>query len=201
MSQFDARTLSFYDVQAETYVASGPGGTSRFLSSFLDRLDPGAHILELGCGGGTDASAMRASGFAVTPTDGSPSIAAKAEALLGMPVKVMRFDELAEDQAFDAVWANASLLHVWRQDLSGILNRVWRALRPGGLFFASYKGGGVEGRDSHGRYFNYLSRDQALGAYAASGRWQIADVTEYIGGGFEGASGPWIAVTAQRSEV
>ena len=198
MPVFDANTLRFYNESAETYVASGPGGTSRFLSGFLAKLEPGARILELGCGGGTDALAMKSAGFAITPTDGSPAIAAKATALLGIPVRVMRFDELAEDQAFDAVWANASLLHVPRESLTGILHKIRQALRPGGLFFASYKSGGTEDRDENGRYFNYLSKQQALAAYAASGPWEIDEISEYIGGGFAGGTGPWIAVTACR---
>lgn len=198
MHKFDARTLEFYNLQAETYVASGPGGTSRFLYNFLERLTPGVHILELGCGGGTDALAMRAAGFVVTPTDGSPSIAAKAEVLLQTPVRVMRFDELADDEAFDAVWASASLLHAPREELGSIFERIWNGLRPGGLFFASFKSGGTEGRDRHGRYFNYLSKGQAIETYAASGTWQIVEVNEYVGGGFEGGSGPWIAVTARK---
>lgn len=198
MSDFDADTLRFYNNEAETYVASGPGGTSRFLGQFLDRLEPGAKVLELGCGGGTDALAMKSAGFVITPTDGSATIAAKAAARLGTPVKVMRFDELSDELAYDAVWANASLLHVDRKHLPTILAKVWRALRPGGLFFASYKGGGTEGRDSHGRYFNYLSLEQAEALYAKSAAWQIEDTAEYIGGGFQGGSGPWIALFARR---
>lgn len=195
---FDADTLNFYNDRAETYAASGPGGTSRFLPGFLEKVKPGAKVLDLGCGGGTDSMAMIAAGLSVTPADGSPQIAAKAEARLGVPVKVMRFDELSAEQAFDAIWASASLLHVRREHLADILTGVWRALRPGGLFFASYKSGGTEGRDSHGRYFNYLSKAQALTAYAASGHWQIEEVSEYTGGGFEGGSGPWIALFARR---
>lgn len=198
MPDFDPETLHFYNQMAETYVASGPGGTSRFLAQFLERLRPGAEILELGCGGGTDAMAMKSAGFVVTPTDGSAIIAAKAAARLRAPVRVMRFDELSDELAYDAVWANASLLHVDRRHLPTILAKVWRALRPGGLFFASYKGGGTEGRDSHGRYFNYLSLEQAKTLYAKAADWQIEETAEYLGGGFQGGSGPWIALFARR---
>jgi cyclopropane fatty-acyl-phospholipid synthase-like methyltransferase len=48
-------------------------------------LQPGARILELGCGGGRDAEAMVAAGFEVDPTDGTPEIARKAEERLGKP--------------------------------------------------------------------------------------------------------------------
>ena len=59
------------------------------------------------------------------------------------------------DAAFDGVWANACLLHVPRTALPGILAKVQRALRPGGVFYASYKAGEAEGRDRFGRFFNY----------------------------------------------
>ena len=70
-------------------------------------------------------------------------MAAKAEARLGRPVKVMRFDELSEVETYDAVWANASLLHVPRGALGDVLALVFAALKPNGLHFASYKAGGV----------------------------------------------------------
>lgn len=53
-NQRDAATLDFYSRSAETYVASGPGGASRFLSDFLSLLAPNSRVLELGCGGGRD---------------------------------------------------------------------------------------------------------------------------------------------------
>ncbi|WP_259444866.1 class I SAM-dependent methyltransferase [Neotabrizicola shimadae] len=197
----DAQTLAFYSEFAPTYVASGAGGVSRHLPYFLEVLKPGSTILELGCGGGRDAQAMIAAGHRVDPTDGSAAIAAKAEALLQIPVRVMRFDELEAEEDYDAVWANASLLHVPRPDLPEVLSKVRRALKPGGLHHASYKGGDREGRDSHGRYFNYLSRDELVAIYEASGDWDILSVVEYIGGGFDkGVQGPWLAILTRRPE-
>ena len=152
--EHDPATLNFYAAEAPVYAASGPGGTSRRLAGFLARLGPGARILELGCGGGRDAAAMLAAGFEVDATDGSPALAAEAERRLGRSVRVMRFDELAAVEEYDAVWAAACLLHVPRAGLSGVLARVRRALRPGGLHHASYKAAGAEGRDRFGRLFN-----------------------------------------------
>lgn len=127
----DPSTLRFYAETAETYTASGPGGTSRGLASFLEKLRSGARILELGCGGGRDAEAMIHAGFDVEPTDGTPEIARQAEERLGRKVRVMRFGELEAVAAYDAVWANASLLHVPREALPEVLGRVFRALKPG----------------------------------------------------------------------
>lgn len=198
MTAFDDATLSFYAKEAPLYTASGLGGISRHLEGFLAQLKPGAEILELGCGGGLDAAFMIAQGFVVYPTDGTPEIAAKASERLQRTVRVMRFDELDEVERYDAVYASASLLHVPLAALSGILARTHRALRPGGTHFASYKAGGTAGRDRSGRYFNYLSPDQAEQLYQAAAPWADVRIKEAMGGGYDGVQGPWLQVTAAK---
>ena len=199
MSGFDPATLEFYAAEAPDYTASGRGGVSRHLDTFLDRLPVGAQILELGCGGGIDAAHMLRRGFSVDATDGVAAMAAKAESRLDRAVRVMRFDELDSDGDYDAIVASASLLHVPRSDLGEILGRLWRALRPGGWHLATYKGGGVEGRDRFGRYFNYLASTDARTIYAGVGHWDSLDVEEGMGGGYDGVQGPWIKVIAQKA--
>ena len=194
----DQATLDFYEKEAPLYVSRGKGGVSRWLDDFMQALPAGAVILELGCGGGRDAEALFAHGFDVHPTDGTPSIAAKAEERLGRPVRIMRFDELSDVSIYDAVWANASLLHVPRVALVNVLALIFRALKPGGLHVATYKAGGVAGRDMLGRYFNYLDRQALTEAYSRSGQWEVVAVVDYVGGGYEGGQGPWIAITARR---
>jgi SAM-dependent methyltransferase len=194
----DPETLEFYAEEAPVYVASGPGGASRHLHGFLGRLKPGATILELGCGGGRDSEAMLARGFEIDPTDGVREIARQAEARIGRQVRVMRFDELDAVERYDAVWAHASLLHVPRAALPDVLARIFAALRPGGWHFANYKSGGTEGRDGFGRYFNYLSIEQAVDAYRSSGDWEIVATDEYLDRGYYNRPGPWIAITARK---
>ncbi|AUX76865.1 SAM-dependent methyltransferase domain-containing protein [Sinorhizobium fredii] len=85
---------------------------------------------------------MIARGFDVTPTDGSPELAAEAERLLGRPVGVVRFEELSWRERFDGIWAEACLLHVPRTALPDVLTRLLRALKFGGVLHASFKAGG-----------------------------------------------------------
>ncbi|MFT3978502.1 MAG: class I SAM-dependent methyltransferase [Sphingomonas bacterium] len=196
---YDAATLRFYSDEAPVYTASGKDGISRHLEGFLALLRPGARILELGCGRGRDAEFMINRGFEVHPTDGAPEIAAKAEDRIGIPVRVMRFDEIEERGAYDAVYASASLLHVPVDDLPAVLAKIHAALMPGGLHFASYKGGGEAGRDRFGRYFNYLSYTQALEAYQAAASWADVAVNETTGGGYDGIQGPWLTIVARKT--
>ncbi len=55
-----------------------------------------------------------------------------------------------------------------RDELAGILARIHRALKPSGVFYASFKVGEGDGRDSLGRYYNYPSPEWLAASYAAA---------------------------------
>jgi SAM-dependent methyltransferase len=198
---FDPATLAFYAAQARPYLSHRPDLVSPELPSFLDRLSPGATVLELGCGGGHDARHMIVQGFAVDPTDGVAAMAAEAAARLGRDVRVMRFDELDAVECYDAVIALAALLHVPHAQLSGIHARIWRSLKPGGWHLATYKTGGIAGYDDHGRYYNHLSRADAETLYRSAGAWTAITFEQYDGIGYFSAPCRWLHVIAQKSEA
>ncbi len=196
MTGFDPQTLEFYANQAGPYLTRRSESADPAVADFLELLAPGARILELGCGGGAEAAYMIAKGFDVEPTEGVAEMAVQAELRLGRPVRVMRFDELNAIEKYDAVVANASLLHVPVADLAAVLSRIWRALKPGGLHFATYKTAATEGRDEHGRYYNYLSRDEAETRYRSAGHWTSLAYDEYSGVGYFSKPATWLKVVA-----
>lgn len=167
----DEDTLQFYRRNAQAYSGRAKGPSTR-LKGFLALLPPGGSILELGCGAGNHSAEMLAAGFAVRATDGSPEMAAIASRRLGQRVDTMLFDQLDDHEAYDGVWASACLLHVPRGELTGILCRIRRALKPEGVFYASFKIGEGDGRDKLGRYYNYPSSQWLDAAYAAAGPWR-----------------------------
>ncbi|WP_456621134.1 MULTISPECIES: class I SAM-dependent methyltransferase [unclassified Bradyrhizobium] len=166
----DESTLQFYRDNAEAYAGWAKAPSTR-LRGFLALLPPGAAILELGCGAGNHSAVMLAEGFSVRATDGSSEMAEIASRRLGHPVEAMLFDELDAHQAYDGVWASACLLHAPRDELAGILARIHRALKPSGVFYASYKMGESDGRDSLGRYYSYVSPEWLEATYASAGPW------------------------------
>ncbi|GKQ51240.1 bifunctional 2-polyprenyl-6-hydroxyphenol methylase/3-demethylubiquinol 3-O-methyltransferase UbiG [Bradyrhizobium sp. Ce-3] len=176
----DDATLQFYRHNAEAYAGWAKSPSTRLIG-FLKLLPPGGAILELGCGAGNHAAVMLAEGFALRATDGSPEMAEVAARRINHPVEAMLFDELEDRAAYDGVWASACLLHVPRDELAGILSRIHRALKEGGIFYASYKIGHGDGRDSIGRYYNYPAADWLAATYAASGAWtQVSSDTSEI---------------------
>jgi SAM-dependent methyltransferase len=166
----DEETLQFYRRNAAAY-ADWAKGPSMRLTGFLSLLPSGGSILELGCGAGNHSAKMLAAGFRVCPTDGSPEMAEIASRRLGHPVEAMLFDQIDAHEAYDGVWASACLLHVPRDELADILRKIHRALKPAGVFYASFKVGEGDGRDSLGRYYNYPSPEWLQTTYAAAGKW------------------------------
>jgi SAM-dependent methyltransferase len=195
----DPQTLAFYDREAAIYAARRPTKSNPRLDAFVSLLPPGAAVLELGCGGGQDAEVMLAAGLDVTPTDGSSGLAEQAERRLGRPVRLMRFDELDEQERYDGVWANACLLHVPTPTLPDVLARVWRALRPGGLFASSYKSGAGDDRDDLGRFYNFPTRETLEAAHAVAGGWASLDIDEGEGGGYDKIRRTWLFCTAVKA--
>src|SRR5882757_9548516 len=75
MEPADEATLRFYGENAAAYAEREMTSRQVRLGRFLALLSPGAAILELGCGAGSDTAEMLARDFDISPTDGSPEMA------------------------------------------------------------------------------------------------------------------------------
>ena len=194
----DEATLQFYRSNAESYARREITSRRARLMAFLALLPPDAAILELGCGAGGDTAEMLARGFNVRATDGSPEMAAVASRSLGRPVETLLFHDLDEVETYDGVWANACLLHVPREELATVLSLIWRALKPGGVFFASYKEGEEGARDTLDRYYNYPSQDWLRATYAKAGSWNSLSMERGEVKGFDDKMAAMLFVVAQK---
>ena len=192
----DEGTLEFYAANAQRYAQHRTQPTGEKLESFLAALSPGARVLELGCGNGLDAAQMLALGFDVDATDGTPELVTEAQKRIGERARVMRFEALDSEADYDGIWACASLLHVPAATLPDILARIHRALRPGGVFVASFKAGTGEGRDSMGRYYNYPSAQDLEAAYRHAG-WTALFLETTMGSGYDAKPAQWLWMTAR----
>ena len=199
----DQPTLDYYKTHAPTYRLDSAQGPHRHLSSFLKRLAPSVRVLELGCGTGLDSAQIAAQGFDLDATDGVDAMAQRARERTGLAVRVLRFDELRAEKAYDAVWAHACLLHLPRAALLDVLIRIHRALVPGGWHFANYKLGDAdhrdEGRDPLGRWTNLPSPDWLESCYCQAG-FLIEEAEIYRGNGSDGVVRDWLALTVRRPE-
>lgn len=124
----------------ETYAKN-----ARFVSDLgaplfdLLQLQPGEKVLDLGCGDGALTEKLVASGGIVWGVDASPEQVQATQAR-GIAAQVGSIEELPFSAEFDAVFSNA-VLH-WVKDQPTALNRIFRALKPGGRFIAEMGGYG-----------------------------------------------------------
>ena len=85
---------------------------SEIRTEFLNLLEEGDTILDLGCGSGRDSLIFYELGYDVTAMDASEEMCKLAEIHTGLEVLHMTFEEMDFDSVFDGIWACASLLHV-----------------------------------------------------------------------------------------
>ncbi|WP_336797389.1 class I SAM-dependent methyltransferase [Erwinia aphidicola] len=125
---------------------------SELYRPFVAHLKPGARILDAGCGSGRDAKAFSEMGYEVEAFDASAELVELARQHTGLPVKQMRFEDITEVERYDGIWCCASLLHVPLAELPGVMAQLAKALKPGGVWYLSFKYGSGE-REKDGRRF------------------------------------------------
>jgi ubiquinone/menaquinone biosynthesis C-methylase UbiE len=157
-----------YDEIAQRYLdwsALRPSPARRhYLELACERIPPGASVLELGCGAGLPMTRALADGRDVTGVDISATQIALARrnvpsaTFIQADMTALAFD----DDSFDAAVAFYSLTHVPRDELPGLLGRIRRWLRRGGILIATMgvedDPGGIE-KDWLGvdMYFSHFS--------------------------------------------
>jgi SAM-dependent methyltransferase len=177
-------SIAYYDQNGETFFAgSVDADMSVDRARFLRHVKPGGAILDGGCGSGRDAFAFKNAGYAVTAIDGSADMVRRASAHTGLAVQHLRFGQLEWRDAFDGIWTCASLLHVPRSDLPDALSRLARALKPGGVWYMSFKYGDTERLTDHGRHFTDMNEPLLTAAIAQTGlhlaeMWGSTDVRD-----------------------
>ena len=151
-------TLNYYADHAQEFLTSTlEADMSATYARVLPLIPAGAAILDLGCGSGRDSLAFKKLGYQVTAADGSRELAQSAQQLLGQAVLCAEFKALElPSKHFDLIWACASLVHVPLKELPELLIKLKESLKPGGLWYMSFKYGDFEGLRG-GRYYTDLT--------------------------------------------
>ena len=155
------KTIDYYNKHAEEFTASTfEVDMESLYQPFLVELQEGARILDVGCGPGRDTLAFKNKGYQVDAIDYSEELVKKATQLTGIPVRLQSFYEIDADQAYDGIWACASLLHCERTRLKEVIGKLLSALKPNGMLYMSFKYGNGD-RQKDGRQFTDLDEVQA----------------------------------------
>ena len=202
-----AATVRAYDASAAEYragTAEMPASVRSAIDRFLGLVRPGARVLEIGSGSGRDARALEEGGVSVRRTDITPAFVhllrdGGHDADVVDPLVDDLADPVAPGTPYAAVWADASLLHVDREDLSRVLSRLADATEPDGVLFLGLKEGDGEDWSLHGnvtapRFFTFWREEPLRSALAGAG-WRVTGVERDTGADGE----PWLQVVARRA--
>ena len=153
-------TLSWYKENAPLYAEETKNSlVYDALGEFLSRVEEKGRILDLGCGSGRDSFFFLERGFSVDSLDGSEAMKREAERLFGINVRLSDFLSLDEEEKYDGVWAQASILHLKEESLRKVLNLISRALKTGGVFYTSFRKGEVDGFEN-GRWYTNMTESR-----------------------------------------
>ncbi|HWY72186.1 MAG TPA: class I SAM-dependent methyltransferase [Burkholderiaceae bacterium] len=154
-----AVTLAHYEQRAEDFRAGTRDHDVRQNIDALLRHIPGEPpftILDFGCGPGRDLKTLAGLGHTAIGLEGAGEFAAMARADSGCQVWQQDFLKLdLPGNAFDGIFANASLFHVPSQELPRVLRQLHAALKPAGVLFSSNPHGQNEEGWNRGRYGAY----------------------------------------------
>jgi SAM-dependent methyltransferase len=169
-------TRATYDVIAAQYLANARDRSDILphLDAFARALPAGALVIDLGAGHGIDTALLAARGLRAVGLDLSRGMLRSGVAEFPGPRVQADARRLPLATAsVDGVWANASLLHLTREDAERALDAIRRVLRPGALLHLSLKeGSGTDTEiDRYGgpRFFQYWSDAELDGTLAARG--------------------------------
>lgn len=159
-------TMDYYRQHADAFFSGTVDvDMASLYQPFVAALPAQGRVLDAGCGSGRDSKAFARMGYTVDAFDASPEMVAMASEHARLAVRQMRFDEVDAVSRYDGIWCCASLLHVPSVELPDAMQRLARALKPGGIWYVSFKYGEGE-RAKEGRHFTDLT-EPALTALVA----------------------------------
>ncbi len=191
----DKATIDLYDSRADDYarmVTALPELTA--LKTFIAKLPPNAHVLDLGCGPGQAARAITQAGHTTDPVDASATMVQQARAH-NLPARQASFADITQTNHYDGIWANFSLLHAPKSDLPDHRTRLHRALKPGGLLHLGMKTGTGERRDALGRFYAFYTIAEMTALLTTHG-FTLTDTKTGSGKGLAGTDDPWCLYAA-----
>lgn len=190
----DEKTIAAYDRSVQAYADfTAQDAPHPTLAAFVKRVRPGGLILDLGCGPAHDSAYMRDTGFRVDPVDASPEMVKRANATFAIGARQGVFEDIRDNDVYDGIWANFSLLHASPEDFPGHLRALHRALVDGGVFHIAMKLGDGTERDRFGRRYTYYS-EPALTAHLVDAGFTPLETTLGEDLGLAGDVEAWIAV-------
>ncbi len=172
LNELESVTIQHYENNADSFwEATKAHDVTQNYAAFLAPFPAGKSldILDFGCGPGRDVKYFNDLGHRPVGLDGSAAFCRMARAYTQCPILHQQFLRLSlPSQAFDGIFANASLFHIPSSELARVLNELRCALRPDGILFLSIPRGNNEGWNGQ-RYGHFMQLETSKSYLQAAG--------------------------------
>ena len=170
---------AIYDTNAKEFIESWLSADMHDQYKVFETLVPqGGKILDGGCGSGRDSLYFLQKGYTVDAFDPSDEMIKYASEFTGLKVKKQKWEDLDAKDAYDAIWASASLYHVSRGDMASVFEKIAAALKSKGILFASFRDEDKDFVDSEGRALTSFNKDTFTSFLSPLDLFDIVAMTE-----------------------
>ena len=158
---------------------------------FLSLLPAASRILDLGCGPGRDLRLFTEAGHHPVGIELNPSFIEMARHHGDViDADIRDIAKIFPHSSFDGVWAQASLVHLSKEEIENLLIDIASLLAPSGWFYACVPATGVNGwwEESDGRRWYTVWPDSSFPTAVTQSGFNVVDVV----------NGPYVEVWARK---
>ncbi len=198
------KTHEAYCKLGKRYIENSESINLLKLPEFIGLLTKGGKVLDVGCAGGRDSKKFAAAGFDVTGIDIVDVFIEEAGKRVPK-AKFLQIDLLDinfPENEFDAIWAQAVLLHIERKDIPDVLAKMFKILKRNGKIHVAVKEGRNQGWEAdkltagYKRYFIYFSKKE-MEKYLINAGFDII-LSEFAADESGRENVKWIVIWAQK---
>lgn len=170
---------------------------SHIIGRFLEKLEEGDTILDMGCGSGRDSLYMYELGYDVTALDASAEMCRLAEVHTDLEVLQMRYEDMEFDHVFDGIWACGAFVHIPKDELPAILKKTAAALKEHGILYLSVHQGSFEGFRGE-RYFSDYTEAEMKDLLEETGKFIVEEEWVTVDARSNHPDVHWVNVLARK---
>lgn len=172
-------------------------------------LPAGADVLDVGCGGGTKTKYLMEKGLRVTGIDFSEKMIEISRR--EVPTATFHVHDIRQSEpipgTYDAIFAQAVLLHIPKAEMSQVLTRLADATKSGGYLYVAVKGKRPNGPDeetveendygySYQRFFSFFTQEEVESLLRNAG-YEIIKSGQYP----PDSPKPWVQVIGRKRDA
>lgn len=175
-------SIEYYNQYAAKYYEDTVNqDMSEIIGQFVEYLEEGDTVLDLGCGSGRDSLTFYEMGYDVTALDASEEMCKLAEIHTGLEILQMTYEDMEFEDVFNGIWASASFIHIPKDEMPVLLDKLADALKEDGILYMSFRKGELEGFSGKCFFSDYTKKEldrliDKNGGFQVLNMWEDSEI-------------------------